>query len=64
MNKKVKEIFKTSSMVCIKCELCFFTWINYFLGEAGVDGEEEDFVFESKNQNENDDKFDLYVGAL
>ena len=30
----------------------------------GLDGDEEEFVFESKAQNENDDKFDLYVGAL
>merc|ERR1712048_355668 len=28
------------------------------------DGNEEEFVFESKNENEGDDKFDLYVGAL
>ena len=30
----------------------------------GLDGDEEEFVFESKAENENDDKFDLYVGAL
>lgn len=32
-------------------------------GEA-LDGDEEEFVFASSNQNDNDDKFDLYVGAL
>lgn len=34
------------------------------LGEGAIGGEEDEFVFASSNQNENDDKFDKYVGAL
>ena len=38
-------------------------WQLWNLGEV-LDGDEEEFVFASSNQNDNDDKFDLYVGAL